>query len=132
MLQVTFGVLAIVPGEANTVLLVKTTYRERKWQLPGGFVESNESPLQALDRELLEECTLRVETPELFGFYFKIYEQNFNMVFTCQPTVGTPSPADPEIAEVHFFATDKLPGSLSVRQQRIVADWASGVQGPLI
>lgn len=132
MLQFTFGVLAIVPGKSNSVLLVRTTYGDCKWQLPGGYVEPNESPIQALERELLEECSIKIEEPRLFGLYFKIYQQNFNTVFVCPSPDSTPSLGCEEIAEVRFFPVSELPASVSVRQRRILADWASGATGPFV
>ena len=132
MVQFTFGVLCIIPGEQNTVLLVRTTYGDRKWQLPGGYVEADESPVEALSRELWEECSLRIETPELFGFYFKIYQQNFNIIFVCPPPKDKPKPGDKEIAEVGFFPISDLPAAVSIRQRKILSDWVAGAKGPLV
>lgn len=38
----------------NEILIVKTTYKEG-WNLPGGVIEENESPLEACSREVSEE-----------------------------------------------------------------------------
>ena len=43
--------------EAGRVLLVKPTYKET-WEIPGGAVESDESPWQACQREVKEELGL--------------------------------------------------------------------------
>jgi ADP-ribose pyrophosphatase YjhB (NUDIX family) len=43
--------------KAGRVLLVKPTYKER-WDIPGGYVEPNETPTQACAREIKEELFL--------------------------------------------------------------------------
>ena len=55
---------ALLRDEQGRVLLVKPSYKE-SWEIPGGIVESNESPKQALIRELFEELGLELK-PEDF------------------------------------------------------------------
>jgi len=43
--------------KAGRVLLVKPTYKER-WDIPGGYLEPNETPTQACLREIEEELSL--------------------------------------------------------------------------
>jgi 8-oxo-dGTP pyrophosphatase MutT (NUDIX family) len=45
---------AVIRDEQGRVLLVRPTYKER-WELPGGALEPDESPLAACRRELAEE-----------------------------------------------------------------------------
>lgn len=45
---------ALFVDAQDRVLLVKPTYKE-KWDIPGGYVEPGESPLQACVREVREE-----------------------------------------------------------------------------
>ncbi len=82
------------------------------WALPGGFVETGESPLEAAVRELEEETGLRVSEHELIdiihqesdfygtslliiGYHFARYE-------------GIPEPGD-DAGEVRFFERDEIP-----------------------
>ncbi|MDE1810653.1 MAG: NUDIX domain-containing protein [Candidatus Micrarchaeota archaeon] len=39
------------------------------WQLPGGKMEWGESPLETLEREIMEETGMKVKNPELAGAY---------------------------------------------------------------
>lgn len=45
-------------------MLVRPTYKEH-WDIPGGYVEEGESPLQACIREVNEELGLRIEISRL-------------------------------------------------------------------
>jgi 8-oxo-dGTP pyrophosphatase MutT (NUDIX family) len=60
---------ALLFDEARRILLVKPTYRLR-WQLPGGVVDTGESPKEACEREILEElgCRLTVVRPVLVDY----------------------------------------------------------------
>jgi 8-oxo-dGTP pyrophosphatase MutT (NUDIX family) len=53
------GALAIVQDDHGSILLLKSRWLGR-WQLPGGTVERNETPLEALQRELNEETGRRI------------------------------------------------------------------------
>ncbi len=45
-------------------MLVRPTYKDH-WEIPGGYVEAGESPLEACIREVDEELGLRVEITRL-------------------------------------------------------------------
>lgn len=52
---------------ADRVLLVEPAYLKKYWELPGGTVESNESPRVAAVREIQEELGLIVEPGRLLA-----------------------------------------------------------------
>jgi 8-oxo-dGTP diphosphatase len=57
---------ALFVDERDRVMLVRPTYKEH-WDIPGGYVEEGESPLQACVREVAEELGLRVEITRLLA-----------------------------------------------------------------
>src|ERR1700684_195221 len=66
----TVGVRALILDPQGRVFMVKHSY-VAGWHLPGGGVETGETLISALTRELREEANIElVEPPALFGIYF--------------------------------------------------------------
>lgn len=55
---------ALFVDEQDRVMLVRPTYKPY-WDVPGGYVEQGESPLQACIREVAEELGLQVQITTL-------------------------------------------------------------------
>jgi 8-oxo-dGTP diphosphatase len=55
---------ALIFDRSGQLLILKTTYK-KGWSLPGGQIESGESPWEACRRETFEECGLRVDRAKL-------------------------------------------------------------------
>jgi ADP-ribose pyrophosphatase YjhB (NUDIX family) len=108
----TLGVRALVLDADDRVLLVRHTYVSG-FYLPGGGVESGETMLQALTRELQEEGGVRLlGAPTLHGVYLNRRVSQRDHValyvvrdFRCE---GLPAP-NFEIAEAGFFPVNRLP-----------------------
>ena len=68
-------VSALVLDDEGRVLLSRRAYEPQagKWDLPGGFLQEGEEPLDALCRELREEAGVEVEPLELVGIWADRY-----------------------------------------------------------
>ncbi|MBP1964221.1 NUDIX hydrolase [Paenibacillus aceris] len=78
-----FGVHAIATNSEVHVLMLKRTYGNMGWSLPGGGVDPGETIHQALLRECHEELGIVVHNVVLTGFY---YHSNINAqvgIFRC-------------------------------------------------
>ena len=86
-----------------------------RWDIPGGFLEEGEHPLEGLKRELREETGLEVEPIELLGIWMDTYggdstaEATLNFYWTARVVSGEPKAAD-DVDELGWFAPDELPG----------------------
>lgn len=112
----TLGVRAMVLDGVGRIFLVKHSYVEG-WQLPGGGVETGESVLSALARELAEEGNIHLgATPELHGIFFnkRMSRRDHVILFIVHDfRQETPPMPNREIIDHGFFPVDALPVDVS-------------------
>lgn len=99
--------------QAGRVLLGRRAFDPGKglWDLPGGFLEEHEHPLDALHRELAEETGLVIEPTEFLGVWMQPYAGRNVLCLTwlARPTGGAERPGD-DLVELRWFGPDELPG----------------------
>ncbi|HKF14913.1 MAG TPA: NUDIX hydrolase [Gaiellaceae bacterium] len=101
-----------------------------KWDLPGGFVEEGEHPLDCLRRELREEAGIGLADEQLLGIWMDQYDYKgrrvatLNVYYTARVGEGTPMPAD-DVAELRWFALSEVPtGELAFAHIRdVLSAW---------
>jgi ADP-ribose pyrophosphatase YjhB (NUDIX family) len=118
----TLGVRAMVVDEGR-VLLVRHTYVSG-WHMPGGGVHAGETAEAAARRELFEETGYEATGPARFlGLYFNptMAGRDHVAVYHVSACVMRHAfRANREIAEIGFFATDRLPeGTTAATRQRL-------------
>ncbi|KLK93290.1 DNA mismatch repair protein MutT [Microvirga vignae] len=125
----TLGVRAVVLDGGNRVFLIRHTYMPG-WHLPGGGVETGETALDALTRELREEaCIATDELPVLAGVFFnhRISRRDHVLVYVIRRfTVLEEKKPDREIAEAGFFPLDQLPEGTTQATRRRLAEILEG------
>ena len=107
---------AVIEDDEGRVLLGRRAIDpdEDKWDLPGGFVDEGEHPLDALRRELQEEAALDVEPGDFIGVWMDRYGgdapavSTLNLYWTAQITGGEMRAAD-DVAELRWFAPADIP-----------------------
>jgi 8-oxo-dGTP diphosphatase len=115
--QVTAG--AVVTNEEGRVLLLKHIFRPGSgWGIPGGFLEKNEQPEEAIRRELREETGLELESCEIAFIRSLRNISRIEIIYRCHAR-GEAAPRDYEIKSAEWFALDRLPSELS-RDQRLL------------
>jgi 8-oxo-dGTP pyrophosphatase MutT (NUDIX family) len=119
----TLGVRAVVLDRQNRVFLIRHTYVPG-WHFPGGGVETGETALEALGRELREEAGIAIDAPPaLSGVFFnrRISRRDHVLVYVVRDfTVLEVKEPDREIAEAGFFPLDGLPeGTTSATRRRL-------------
>jgi ADP-ribose pyrophosphatase YjhB (NUDIX family) len=110
------------------VLLARRGHEPRRghWDIPGGFVEETEAPLDALRREFHEETGLEIEPVELLRIDIEPYDERhvFSMTWIVR-AAGEPVAAD-DVDELRWFAHDALPSEMAFPGQELVlAEWAA-------
>jgi ADP-ribose pyrophosphatase YjhB (NUDIX family) len=96
------------------------------WDIPGGFLEEGEEPLDGLRRELREETGLEVEPVEWLGAYLDPYDDHWVLGLSWLVRgEGVPQAAD-DVAELAWFGPDELPGEMAFGSQTgVLRRWAA-------
>ena len=114
------------------VLIGRRKIEPRKgyWDLPGGFLEEGELPLDGLRREFLEETGLEVEPVEWVGAYLDPYDAAFVLGLTWVVQAdGEPVAAD-DVEELAWFGPDEIPTEMAFPSQNdVMRDWARRQRG---
>ena len=107
----------LVFDDAGRVLLARHS-NAGLWLAPGGAIDPDESPADAVVRELWEETGLHVEPVGLLGAFggpsFRVQYANGDatgyvmVVFECRIVAGTPTPDGEEILELRWIAPSEL------------------------
>ena len=108
---------ALVTDGEGRLLLVRRAHDPYggKWDVPGGFLDEGEAPLDALRRELREETGLEIEPLEFVDVRIDRYGDGqdaattLNLYWTARATGGNAVAGD-DAAELAWFPPDELPG----------------------
>lgn len=121
------GAAAVITDDRGRVLLVRHTYGELNWEIPGGLGEPGESADATAVREVREETGLDVAAERLTGIYFEAAADMHHFVFRCRATAGTePRPSSDEISEVRWCERAALPRPISDFTVRRIDDALDG------
>jgi ADP-ribose pyrophosphatase YjhB (NUDIX family) len=107
----------------DAILLVKER-QDSLWTLPGGWADVNESPSEAVVREVLEESGYQTRAVKLLALYDRRKHAHpphlyhiYKLFFCCELMGGTPAPSV-ETEEVGFFREHELPDLSVMRVTR--------------
>jgi ADP-ribose pyrophosphatase YjhB (NUDIX family) len=98
--------------EGDQVLLVRHTYGDRRWALPGGLIKRTEPAMETARREMSEELGLGdLEWRDLGRIDYKGSDRARHIVrcFACTLPSREIRPNAAEIGEIAWFAWDRLP-----------------------
>ncbi|HUQ20789.1 MAG TPA: NUDIX domain-containing protein [Gemmatimonadaceae bacterium] len=111
------SVTAIIYGENGEILLVKQRDGE-VWSTPGGAIEPDEDPIDAVVREAWEETGLYVKPVKLLGVFggptFVIRYENgdetqyVTSVFECTVISGSLTDSSEEVSAVRFISRSEF------------------------
>ncbi|MEM5505701.1 NUDIX hydrolase [Shewanella frigidimarina] len=107
---------AVITNTEGEVLLLKASYGDKHWGLPGGGLDPNETIHQALQRECFEELGCEVDVQYLSGVYFHSAYQSQAFIFRCELPKGAQISLSDEHSEYAFVAVTELS---NIQQQRV-------------
>lgn len=112
----------------NKVLLARRADPpfKNKWDLPGGFLEENESPETGLLREIKEELGVKIKIGKLVGIFMDRYGKNgdwtLNIYYEAKIISGVLRPAS-DVAELKWFSKNNLPKLAFKNQEKLMKTW---------
>lgn len=125
----TIGAFAVIFDEQARVLCVKANYASLYWSTPGGRVETGESPVDTLKREVLEETGYIIEPGELIGVYAKPYRDDLVLSFRASITGREPWCPNHEISEIGFYEITALPEGMGIIARTRIMDARANLTG---
>ena len=97
------------------ILLVREMLDEGRWTLPGGWADVQDSPSEAVEREILEESGYQARAVKLVAVYDRnrrghpyYYYTIYKFFFLCELTGGAPA-TSLETGGAEFFSLENLP-----------------------
>lgn len=104
------------------VLLVRRALppRQDAWDCPGGFIDPDEHPEDALRREMREELGVEVRIDGLVGIFVDRYgdnESTLNIYYAATVSGGDLRPGS-DVADAVWFPLDRLPEPIAFENNR--------------
>ena len=128
--QLKVGAGGLIEKEGKLLLIQRTQNPFiNTWNLPAGYVEVYESPVQAVIREVYEETSLEVGIEKLVDVYFFTNDPRGNgilIVYKCRLTDGKPMES-PEGKNPTYFIPSNIPDNIAGggHDQAVIA-WKKG------
>ena len=127
------GVGGAVVQNGRLLLVRRASRRGRgNWQVPGGFIEPDETIEQAVVREVVEEASVTTEVEGILGLrnrYDPDAGNSLYIVLLLRPVSGEPEPDGKEVDRAAYFtmaeirALDQVPSiNLEIAQRALSTD----------
>jgi ADP-ribose pyrophosphatase YjhB (NUDIX family) len=127
------GVGGAVVRDGHLLLVRRASRRGRgNWQVPGGFIEPDETIEQAVVREVAEESGVTAEVEGILGLRNRYHQDVGNslyIVLLLRPLSGEPKPDAREVDRAGYFtleeirALDQVPAiNLEIAQRALAPD----------
>lgn len=125
----TVGCFVFIFDEQQRVLMCHRRDKDL-WNLPGGGLESGEAPWEGAIREAKEETGLVVEITKLADVSAKTGKDELVFSFLCK-VIGGEITLNEEADKIEYFATDKLPANMSLKQRERMMEVVSKKEFPI-
>jgi 8-oxo-dGTP pyrophosphatase MutT (NUDIX family) len=99
---------AVITNDAHEVLLLKATYGNLSWGLPGGALEPGETIHECVARECQEELGGSIEIIHLTGVYYHAAVNSHAFIFRCKLSAGHALTLSAEHSDARYFPVHEL------------------------
>ncbi|MBI3329907.1 MAG: NUDIX domain-containing protein [Nitrospinae bacterium] len=127
------GVGGAVVYEGRLLMVRRASRRGRgNWQVPGGFIEPDETIEAAVVREVAEEAGVQAEVVGVLGIRSRYDPANGNSMYVIlllRPISGEPTPDGQEVDQARYFTLEEIkaleqvpPINLEVAKRALAVD----------
>ena len=127
------GVGGAVVRDDRLLLVRRASRRGRgNWQVPGGFIEPDETIEEAVVREVVEEASVTTEVQGVLGVrnrYDPDVGNSLYIVLLLHPVSGEPEPDAREVDRAGYFTLEEIraleqvpPGNLEIAERALSRD----------
>ena len=117
---------AVVLNDEGKILLLDHVLRPASgWGIPGGFMNFDEQPHEAVKREVFEETGLEIENIQML--WMRTLNRHIEIIFSAKAN-GQPEVKSREIVQLGWFEIDKMPEQMSQGQREIIQKVLSKTQ----
>jgi ADP-ribose pyrophosphatase YjhB (NUDIX family) len=127
------GVGGAVVQDGKLLLVRRASrYGRGNWQIPGGFIEPDETIEVAVVREVAEEAGVQAEVVGVLGIRSRYNPDNGNSIYVVllmQPISGEPIPDGKEVDQAGWFSLEEIQAleqvpaiNLEVARRALAAD----------
>lgn len=102
------GAHAVITNSQGQILLLKATYGNLAWGLPGGAIDPQETIFEGLQRECLEELGVLIENAILTGIYLHSDIHAHVNIFRCDLPLQHKIQLSHEHSEYAYFNLSDL------------------------
>ena len=102
-------------ADGDSVLLVRHTYGDRRWDLPGGTMRRREQPVDAARREISEELGLEIDDWEALGELSSYVYFRHDRLYCFRAEISNPQIELDlgELSTASWFPRHELPSELA-------------------
>lgn len=108
---------AVITNHEQQILLLKATYADAAWGLPGGGLDQGETIHEALTRECLEELGCNIKIDYLSGVYYHSAVNSHAFIFKCVLNPSQNIQLSDEHSEYRWFNVNELSKVQQIRVQ---------------
>lgn len=127
------GVGGAVVHDGRLLLVRRASrYGRGNWQVPGGFIEPDETIETAVVREVAEEAGVQAEVVGVLGIRSRYNPDNGNSIYVVmlmRPLSGEPTPDGEEVDRAGYFTLEEImalepvpPINIEIAKRALAAD----------
>ena len=114
----TVSVGVVIFDQTERILLLDHVLRPKSgWGIPGGFINADEQPEDAVHREIFEETGLELENVKLWRV--RTNKNHVELIYFAT-SKGIAEVKSREIVEVKWFESNELPKEMPFSQKQII------------